>query len=434
MTYPPLRSQPDPQNRRPLDVLVVSQFFAPEMGAPAARFHDFGRLLVERGHRVTVLTGFPNSPTGLVPGGYRGRLAQRETIDGIEVLRSWLFASPRLSDVTKSFGFLSFLLSASLQVLLRRIRADVVIATSPPPTVGVPGLLAALKLRAPLIFDLRDIWPEAIASSGRIHSGSLIGLLGWTERLLYRQADKVTVVTEGKRERLLEKGVAAEKIEVIPNGVDLGQFEAAKSMSPEELRGLGLDPERFLVLYAGIMNPPQGLDVLLDAAQRLRAEAPECAARIQLVLAGGGSEHARLAARARGEDLADLVRFVPVLPRARIASLLKASGAIAVPLRPRRDSHTVPSKLYEAMASARPVLVSADGAPRAILEDAGAGFATPAADAAALARSIQTLVERPDLARRFGEQGLAYARRFDRRDLVQRFEGVLRSVAEGKRQ
>lgn len=420
---------PHSARSKALDVLVISQFFSPEMGAPAARFHDFGRLLVERGHRVTVLTGFPNSPTGLVPAAYRGRLAQRETIDGIEVLRSWLFASPRLSDTTKSLGFMTFVVSAALQVLLRRIRTDVVIATSPPPTVGIPGVLAAWKLNAPLIVDLRDIWPEAIASSGRLHNGSLIGLLRWSERLLYNRSAHVTVVTEGKRERLIEKGVPAEKIDVIPNGVDLGHFERAKAMRPEDLRDLGLDPDRFLLVYAGIMNPPQGLDVLVDTALRLRATTPDHARRIQLALIGGGSEQARLVARVQEAGLGDMIRFVPVQPRAQIASLLKASGAVVVPLRPRRDSHTVPSKLYEAMASARPVLVSADGPPRSILEEAGAGLATPAGDAEALAGSIRTLLDRPDLVRAFGAQGAAYAQRFDRRVLVERFEALLRSVA-----
>jgi hypothetical protein len=192
-----------------LRLLVISQFFAPEMGAPAARFHDFGKLLVERGHQVTVITGFPNSPTGVVPAAYRGRLAMREMIDGIEILRGWMYASPRLSNATKSLGFTTFATSATLQVLFRRLRADLVIATSPPPTVGIPGLLAARRLRAPLVFDTRDIWPEAIASSGRVRSGPLIQGLELLERTIYARSAAVTVVSEVKRERLIEKGVPA---------------------------------------------------------------------------------------------------------------------------------------------------------------------------------------------------------------------------------
>jgi glycosyltransferase involved in cell wall biosynthesis len=416
---------------RALDILVVSQFFAPEMGAPAARFHDFGKLLVERGHRVTVLTGVPNSPSGVVPPAYRGRLAMTETIDGITVLRGWLFASPKLSKFTKAAGFASFAASASLQALVRRVRPDVVVSTSPPPTVGVPGMILSRRLGVPLVFDVRDIWPEAIAASGRLQSGALIRVLERLERAIYAASSAITVVTEGKRERLVEKGVAAEKVHVIPNGVDLRRFEVAQPFSDEAWRALGLEPGRFTLVYAGIMNPPQGLDVLLDAAAKLRGESPDLAARFQLAMIGAGSERARLEARARSEGLADLVRFVAEQPRDAIPPLLRTASAIAVTLRPRKDAHTVPSKLYEAMASGRPVLVSADGAPSAILREAKAGFATPAGDAAALAASIRALLEDPAQAQAFGAAGKSYAAGFDRGRLVEHFERVLRDVVAG---
>lgn len=411
-----------------MNVLVVSQFFAPEMGAPAARFHDFGKLLIDRGHRVTVLTGFPNSPSGVVPAAYRGRLAMTETIDGITVLRGWLFASPKLSKATKAAGFASFAASASLQAVLRRVRPDVVVATSPPPTVGVPGIVLSRRLGVPLVFDVRDIWPEAIAASGRLQSGSLIRVLERLERAIYAASSAVTVVTEGKRDRLIEKGVAAEKVHVIPNGVDLRRFEDEAPMADAAWRALGLDATRFTLLYAGIMNPPQGLDVLLDATAELRSAAPDLASRFQLALVGAGSERARLAERVAREGLGDAVRFVAEQPRDAIPPLLRRADAIAVTLRPRKDAHTVPSKLYEAMASGRPVLVSADGAPAEILREAKAGLATPASDARALAGSIRVLLEDPAEARAFGAAGRSYAAAFDRGRLVERFEAVLRDV------
>jgi len=413
---------------RGLDILVVSQFFAPEMGAPAARFHDFGKLLLERGHRITILTGLPNSPSGVVPAAYRGRLAMTETIDGITVLRGWLFASPKLSKFTKAAGFASFAASASLQALLRRVRPDVVVSTSPPPTVGIPGMLLSRRLGVPLVFDVRDIWPEAIAASGRLRSGTLIGVLERLEKAIYAASSAVTVVTEGKRERLIEKGVPAEKVHVIPNGVDLRRFEAQEPMPDAAWRALGLDPARFTLIYAGIMNPPQGLDVLLDATARLRAEAPALGERFQLAMVGAGSERARLGERVANEGLGEWVRFVAEQPRDAIPPLLRTADAIAVTLRPRKDTHTVPSKLYEAMASGRPVLVSADGAPNEILREAKAGLATAAADADGLAQSIRTLLEDPTQVRAFGEAGRAYAAGFDRSRLVERFEAVLHGV------
>jgi colanic acid biosynthesis glycosyl transferase WcaI len=413
--------------RDSLDILVVSQFFTPEMGAPAARFHDFGRLLVEHGHRVTVLTGFPNSPSGRVPEEYRGRFFRRERIDGIEVQRAWLHASPRLSRIDKSLGFASYALSASVWAMLGGLRADVVVATSPPPTVGIPGLVAARRLGAPLVFDVRDIWPEAIAASGRLRNRPLIRTLERIERALYRNAAAVTVVTDGKRERLLEKGVPADKLAVIPNGVDLGRFEGDVPPATELLRMHGVDPERFVVLYAGIMNPPQGLDVLLDAAALLRKS--DAGERVQFALVGDGSERRRLLARRESEGLGDLVHFLPIQPREQIPALLMSAGAVAVTLRPRRDTHTVPSKLYESMASGRPVLVSADGAPNEILKESGAGLATPASDAEALATSIRTLLDDQARAQALGELGRRFAAGHDRRRLVERFEEVLVRVS-----
>lgn len=418
---------------RSLDVVVISQFFTPEMGAPAARFHDFGRLLVQRGHRVRVITGFPNSPSGVVPEAYRGQLSRREVIDGIEVLRGWLFTSPRLSKLTKTLGFASFAATASLRGLAGGLSADVVIATSPPPTVGVPGMLTARRLRTPLIFDVRDIWPEAIALSGRLQSPALIRFLEAIERRVYAASAAVSVVTEGKRERLMEKGVPEEKIAVIPNGVDLSRFDDDGSSDPAGegraiLRRHGVADDRFVVLYAGVFNPPQGLDILLDAAQKLEANAGAGGTRVQFALIGHGSERERLERRAAAEGLSEAVRFLPEQPRENIPPLLCAAGAVAVTLRKRRDSHTVPSKLYEAMASGRPVLVSADGAPAEILAEAKAGLGSAAGDLDGLLAGVEALRDDPTAAAEMGACGRAYAARFDRRELVVRLEELLHRV------
>jgi len=411
-----------------LDLVVVSQFFSPEMGAPAARFHDFGRLLVERGHRVTVVTGFPNFPSSRIAEGYRGRLSQQEEIDGIRVLRGWLYASPRRPALSKPLGYASFAAGASLRGLLGGLRADVVIATSPPPTVAIPGILTARRLRAPLVFDVRDIWPEAIVESGRVERGTLVRTLEALERGVYRAASAVTVVTEGKRQRLIEKGVPDEKLAVIPNGVELGRFEEQLEVAPL-LEEAGVDRSRFLVLYAGIFGPSQGLDILLDAAARLREEDPALARRVQFVLVGDGVERPRLEARCRDEGLEDAVRMLPEQPRERIPSLLRSASAIAVTLRARKDTHTVPSKIYESIASGRPVLVSGNGAPGEILRESGSGFASAAGDVSGLQDNIRKLASDPDLARELGEQGRRYAVNFDRRELVVRFEALLRKVA-----
>lgn len=398
------------------------------MGAPAARFHDFGRMLVERGHRMTIVTGMPNSPSGVVPEAYRRRLHQEEWIDGIRVLRGWLYASPKLTPVTKSLGFGTFVASSSLRALFGRFAADVVIATSPPPTVGIAGFLASRRKRVPMVFDVRDIWPEAIVESGRLRSAGLARTLEGIERRIYAGSAAVTVVTEGKRTRLVEKGVAAEKIEVVPNGVDLSRFEAPSPEGRALLEAHGVDRDRFVVLYGGVFNPPQGLDILLDAAASLAAAPAAAERKPQFVLVGNGSQRDRLVNRVRDENLGDHVKFLPEQPRDRIPGILQAADAVAVPLRPRRDTHTVPSKIYEALASGCPVLLSADGAPADIVRESGGGLASAAGDLDGFAAHVRQLLEAPGEAAAMGERGKAFAAGHDRRILVDRFEALLERV------
>jgi len=302
----------------------------------------------------------------------------------------------------------------------------VVVATSPPPTVGIPGWIASRRLGAPMVFDVRDIWPEAIAASGRLRSGSLVRMLEAVERRVYATSAAVTVVTDGKRDRLVEKGVPAAKIEVIPNGVDLGRFDAVDPAGAALLAEHGVDRDRFVLLYAGVFNPPQGLDILLDLPARLT---PGERDRLQVVLVGNGAERTRLAARVRDEGLGGSVRFVPEQPRDRIPGLLQAADAVAVTLRPRRDVHTVPSKIYEALASGRPVVLSADGAPAEIVRESGGGVAGAAGDREALVSAVRGLLHDPDACAALGRCGRRYARGYDRRTQVDHLEALLRRVA-----
>ena len=389
--------------------------------------------MVEKGHRVTVITGFPNSPSGIVPSEYRGKLRQEEYIDGIRVLRGWLYASSRLNKFSKTLGFASFALSASLQVLFRKLRPDVIIATSPPPTAAIAGIIAAKRHRAPLVVDIRDIWPEAIVNSGELKSQVLVGVLKKIEKMLYDSASAVTVVTEGKKARLIEKGVDAAKLAIIQNGVDLGRFENL-SENKESLISLGVPAERFTIIYAGIFNSAQGLEILVDAAKILRERYPEIAATVHFMLVGDGVEKPNLIKRCSRESLEEMFTFVPIQPREKIPVLLCSADAIVVPLAPRGDTHTVPSKIYESMASAKPVLVSADAAPSQVIRAAGAGLATAAGDAEGLSESIKLLASDPRLCATLGSQGRAYSSRCDRRKLVLEWDKVFHGLVRTKSQ
>lgn len=405
-------------------ILVVTQFFPPEMGAPAGRFHDFARSWLAQGHELTVVTGFPNFPAGVIHEGYRGRLYMTEELDGVKVHRCWILTTPRR--LSRPLSYASFLLSSTLCVLFARLRYDVVVATIPPPTVGLPGVLAALRKRVPLVLDLRDIWPEAIVQSGRLTNPAVIGLFEAIAGFLYRRASRITAVTEGWKARLVEKGVPADKIHVISNGVDVSAFEDAPSELPAAFDAL--EPGARWFTYAGILNRPQGLEFILEAAACMREREPDLYAKSQFLLIGEGPIEAELKALAAERGL-DRVVFVPRQPRSAVYACLQRSFAVLVTLRPRKDTSTVPSKIYECMASGRPVLYQAGGEGADTLREAGAGTVVEPGSAEALCDAMVAYLKEPDGADAHGRAGRAYvSRHYDRRGLARRFSDLLASL------
>ncbi|HKJ24589.1 MAG TPA: glycosyltransferase family 4 protein [Myxococcota bacterium] len=404
-----------------MKILVVSQFFPPEMGAPAGRFHDFAQNWIAQGHEVTAVTGFPNFPAGVIHEGYRGRFYMKEEVGGVKVHRCWILTTPRR--LSRPLSYASFLVSSTLCVLFARLQYDVVVATIPPPTVGLPGLLAALRKRVPMVLDLRDIWPEAIVQSGRLTNPLVIGLFEGIANFLYRRAARITAVTEGWKKRLVEKGVPAEKLHVISNGVDVGAFDDVPAELPPAFGAL--EPGAHWFTYAGILNRPQGLEFILEAAAVLRDDAPDLYAKSQFVLIGEGPIEAELRASKEERGL-DRVVFVPRQPRDAVYACLQRSFAVLVTLRPRKDTSTVPSKIYECMASGRPVLYQAGGEGANTLREAGGGSVVDPGSASALADAMAAYLRDPATADAHGAAGRDYvARHYDRRVLARRFSDLL---------
>jgi len=408
-----------------LKILVVSQFFPPEMGAPAGRFHDFAQNWLAQGHEVTAVTGFPNFPAGVIHEGYRGRFYMKEVVDGVKVHRCWILTmSGRLS---RPLSYASFLVSSTLCVLFARLQYDVVVATIPPLTVGLPGVLAALRKRVPMVLDLRDIWPEAIVQSGRLQNPMIIGLFEGIANFLYRRAARITAVTEGWKTRLVEKGVPAEKLHVISNGVDVGAFDDVPAELPPAFGEL--EPGARWFTYAGILNRPQGLEYILEAAAHLRDQEPDLYAQAQFVMIGEGPIEAELKAL-KAERGLDRVVFVPRQPRDAVYACLQRSFGVLVTLRPRKDTSTVPSKIYECMASGRPVLYQAGGEGANTLREADGGAVIEPGSAEALAEAMAAYLKDPGSADAHGASGRAYVSgSFDRRVLARRFSDLLEELA-----
>lgn len=415
-----------------MHVLVVSQFFHPEMGAPAARFGDLGRHFVQAGHRVTVLTGYPNFPQGRIYPGHPQHLSQVETHDGIRVLRTPILALGGHTPARKALLYASFATSSLLQGALRGLKPDVVIGTTPPPTVGYTSMLLALRFGVPHVLDVRDIWPEAVVNAGRVKAGPAVQLLEGLNRQVLRRSAAVTTVSEGKRVRLEQLGAVPGTVHVLPNGADVQRLDREAdthdAQARQFLRDAGVPPQRRVIVYAGVFNPPQGLDLALDvAAQRLQLPADP----VHFLLVGDGALRPHLQDRVQREGLRNVTIAGPV-SRELVPALYRHAWATLVILRPRKDTHTVPSKIYESMASGRPILLSADGEVTTLARQAHCGPVSAAGDAAGLQAGIDTLLADDFAAGAMGESGRRYVEQHnDRAVLAQRYEALLRQLTKG---
>lgn len=407
-----------------MHILFLTDNFPPEVNAPAARTHEHCRAWVDAGHRVTVVTCVPNFPGGRVFDGYSNRLAQRETVDGIDVVRVWTYITANEAFVRRTLDYASYMVAAT--VAGSRVRdVDVVVATSPQFFAACAGYLVAGLLGKPFVFELRDLWPESIRAVGAMGDGPALRALEKLEMFLYRRATAVVCVTESFRDNLVARGVDPGKISVVTNGVDLGRFVPAVK-DAQLAAGLGLTG-KFVAGYIGTLGMAHGLDTLIDAADRLRPSGG--ADDLRLLLVGDGAAKARLMAQAADRGV-DTVRFLDPVPRAQVArywSLLEV-GIIHLKNQALFRS-VIPSKLFECMAMGIPVLHGVEGESARIVETAKAGLTFEPENAGALAQGLVRLARDPALCRRLGDNGRRAARNYDRTALAASMLTALEAVA-----
>ncbi len=407
-------------------LLILSQYFFPEVGATQTRMYEFARHLASQGHRVTVVTEFPNHPHGRIPRRYRGRLFETERRDDFEIIRVRVWASP-VKTFSRRIGFYgSYLILATLRSLFLP-RPDVVLATSPPLPVGVGGYLVSRARRCRFLLDVRDLWPEAAVALGELRGPRLVSAIARVARFLYRKADQITVVTRGFQSRIGAMGIAADKLHWLPNGTIVDLFKPGPGC-PLFRRESGMEG-RFLVTFAGTLGIAQGLASVLQAAELCRDDPT-----IGFVLIGDGPVRSQLLTQQRQSQLSN-VYIKEQVPLERIVPLLNASDALLVQLRkdPVFDTF-VPSKLYDCMACAKPVLLGVNGEAASILDAARAGIRFDAENPKALLEAVRTLRDNPDLCERMGRRGREYVEKnFDRSRQAVELGGLLTALSKQDR-
>jgi colanic acid biosynthesis glycosyl transferase WcaI len=414
-------------------ILYISQYFPPEMGAPAARASELAQHWAQAGHDVSVLTGFPNHPTGVVPPEWRGRLRRltyHEKAGLVDVFRTWLWPLPNRKAHERMRNYASFCLSAAMRGLTLP-RPDVIVASSPQLLVALAGWWLSFARRIPFVFEVRDLWPESLTAVGIGHENSLLHrTLATIANFLYQHSDRIVVVTPAFKDYLIQHwGVPSVKIEVVENGVETDLFapdsDAARASQRRELAA----ESRFLACYIGTMGMAHGLETLLKAAAALERQRPS----VLFLLIGEGAEKERIKALAQSSGLTN-VQFVDQQPREKIPALISASDVCLVLLKKTDVFKTViPTKMLEFMSCARPVILGVEGQARQIIEEAGCGIAIEPENAEALASAINLLAADRESGRAMGQKGREYiVQNFSRGSTAEKYIRILEDMLLGR--
>lgn len=415
-----------------MKILVLSLYYEPD------RCQSNGpiiRALCEdwaaAGHEVTVLASFPHYSCPAVWPAYRGRLLQFDRVGPVRVIRSYIYVPSTRSSLGRLLNYLSFNLSSLLAGLLSG-RQEVIFAMSPPLTIGVTAWLLGLLKGAPFCYNLQDIWPEAAVRLGMLRNRRVIGLFEWLERFIYRQSRRIFAISEEFQTNLERKGVPSGKIAVLPNFVDT-EFLRPHPRHNDFAERHGLT-DHFVVLYAGNLGLSQGLEVILDAAQELRAAVGSD--RILFLIVGQGSCRDQLIEEAARRELTN-VRFLPLQPEADLPLLYASADLALIPLKKGITENSVPCKTYAIMACGKPYLAGVDPGSSVwrLTGEVECGWSIPPEDGAALAAKVRELAgELDELARR-GQRGRSYAELHYSRPAIttayrQELEALLRPAGE----
>lgn len=388
-----------------MKILYISQYFPPEMGAPSARVSELSRHWAQSGHQVSVLTGFPNHPDGVIKPEYRSRfrrMACREFVDGVNVVRTWLLPLPNRTSCERMLNYSSFCVSAGITGSFVE-RPDVVLATSPQLLVGLSGWWIAKIKRVPFVLEVRDLWPESLTAVGVSDPNSLMSrTIGRIARFLYRRADHIVVVTPAFRQHLVKHWqVPEEKISIVQNGVETQLFSPRESeVLRKELNAEG----KFVVAYIGTIGLAHGLQTVITVAETLQNVDPN----VLFLLVGEGADRERIQALAIAKNLTN-IRFVCQQPREKIPAYIAAADACLVLLKKSTVFETViPTKMLEFLSCARPVILGVDGQAREILERCRGGVYVEPENADELCRAIQNLERQDFLRNSMGWNGREY--------------------------
>jgi glycosyltransferase involved in cell wall biosynthesis len=404
-------------------ILFFSHYFPPEVNAPANRTFEHCQAWVKAGHEVHVVTCVPSHPLGRPFAGFRRGWYSHDLVDGIHVHRVWTYLAANRAVFWRVVNYLSFVPTAAWRAW-RLGRFDVAVGTSPQFFCAVATWLYTRVRRTPWVFELRDLWPESIAAVGAMKRSLALRLLERLELRMYRDATAIACLTEAFIRTLRARGIDAAKLHWIPNGIEPSFWQAADRDAARAR--LGVRDDDVLASYVGTIGMAHSLGTLIAAAALLNRGAP----KVRILIAGDGAELPAVRELTWRQGLTN-VMFTGLVPREKVPGILAASDMALVTLKPSDVFKTVlPSKMFEAMAAARPIVLAVEGEAQRVLEQAGAGIAVQPGNAAALAAAIACLATDPYQRARMGQDGSSFvAREFSRSLWAARYLSLLSQLS-----
>jgi glycosyltransferase involved in cell wall biosynthesis len=362
-------------------IIYLHQYFVdPATSAGGSRSYEMARRLVAAGHQVTLLTSSALLPASWAPGA--GWHAHEKDGIRIEVLR--VPYGNEMPFGKRIEAFVAFALGASWRV--RKHRADVVFATSTPLTILLPGLVARLWHRIPMVFEVRDLWPELPIAVGALRNPILKWAARVMERIAYHASVHVVALSPGIADGVVRRGIPATRVSVIPNSCDVSLFDVPADAGLAIRERLRLDPEQPLVVYAGTFGRINGVGYLVAVASAMRAIAPE----VRFLLVGSGAERDQVIREAQRAGVWEDSLWVwpPVVKQEMPAVLAAATVAMSVflPLEPMWNNSA--NKFFDALAAGKPVAINYGGWQADLLRESGAGVVLPAEDPMQAARAL----------------------------------------------
>lgn len=404
-----------------MKILIVTQYFWPEN----FRINDLAAGLVERGHKVMVITGIPNYPNGHFFPGYGLFRKLRQNYLGVKVIRVPLIPRGVATGFRLAINYLSFMISASiLAPFLCHDKFDVIFTCQlSPVTVGIPAILLKKIKKIPIIFWVLDLWPESLSATGAVRNQVILNGVRRLVRFIYKHCDKILAQSTAFSSFIEEQQVTPERMAIFPNFVEKTYKPI---MAQSDFEGLSLLPTGFRIMYAGNIGAAQDFETILSTAGKLREYKD-----IHWIILGDGRERGWVEDQIAVQGLFDFVHVLGGHPMETMPQYFSLADVMLVTL--KRESIfalTIPGKIQSYMACGRPIVAALDGEGARLIRESGAGLACPAEDVNGLAAAILTMYQMPKAKREaIGRRGLEYCEaNFEQEMLIGRLESWMKEL------